>query len=410
MHTKARQYVLSPHYRLLTSVDLPAPKADEADAVARVRRGEAFVLRNEHEDKSMLVTPLIRHFLAAFDPAADLSQVTRAFAREAGCSTDAITGKMKAFLKDMLHRGILIPADIIEKVRALEERTPIFATGDLIGTYRITDSIADRRQLELYRAVDTRTDQAVVIKALNLDAELLPKYKARKRRVLVQEFELLRELRHHPAVCQFYDLCSGPDHYYGVMEAIDGQSLRRAVKHNNYNATQRIDLVRQVLAVMAHVHATGILHGDLHASNFLVQSDGQVRLIDFDLANHRRRRKGEVYRQGGVHEYIPPERLDGRTFRMSKRRPDYRAEVHQIGVILYYILYGVLPFKAFTWKELVDKITHDKPVLNTRAPSEEAYPSALLKIVGRCLKKKPRKRFKSAETLHRKFERKLGIK
>ena len=407
MPTKARQYVLSPHFRLLAPTETPRTTGAGTDAIARVRRGDALVLRDEQADKSMLITPLIRQFLTAFTPAADIEAVTARFAAEAGCTTDAIAGKMEGFFRDMLHRGILIPEDVVEKVRALDRRTPLFRVGDRAGRYRIEAPIADRRQLELYRAVDTRTDEGVVLKVLNLDADLLPKYKARKRRVLVQEFQFLRELKGHPAVCQFIHLKAGPKRYYGVMEAIEGESLRREVKYNVTTAARRIDLARQVLSVMAHVHAHGILHGDLHNSNLLVQPDGRVRLIDFDLANHRRLRRGEVYRKGGVHEYIPPERLDGRTFRMSKRRPDYRAEVHQIGVILYYILYGVLPFKAFTWKELVDKITNEKPVLSPISPEGETLPVELLKIVKRCLKKDPKKRFKSAQTLHRKFERKL---
>ena len=403
MDLKARQYVLSPHYRLLSAAELgPADNtAGRLDALARVRSGAAFVLRNDHENKSMLITPLIRQFLTAFTPAAGIEQVMQRFAREADCPVAAISPKLQAFLKQMLHRGILVPEEVVDKVRALDERQALFCEGQTVDHYRIETAIADRRQLELYRAVDLRDDRPVVIKAVNPDADLRPKYKRRKQRVLIQEFELLRELRAHPAVCQFYALHAGPEHYYGVMEPIAGQSLRREIKRAAPDTARRIDLVGQMLSVMAHVHAHGILHGDLHNSNFLVQPDGRVRLIDFDLANHRRRRKGELYRQGGVHEYIPPERLDGRTFRLSKRRPDYRAEVHQIGVILYYILYGELPFTAFTWKELVEKITHEKPTLAPCSPAGDPYPKPLLKILRRCLRKSPKRRFKSAVTLAR---------
>ena len=165
------------------------------------------------------------------------------------------------------------------------------------------------------------------------------------------------------------------------------------------------------------MHQKKILHGDIHASNFLIKNDLTVKLIDFDLANREHLLRHEILHEGGVHEFIAPEKIAINAFEMVKERSDYRSEVYQLGVIFYILVFRDLPFKALSWHELALKIINDEPNYifeNSRkniaeTSLNEEIPSIIIDFLKKCLSKNPQNRFENAGVALKKWENTILI-
>jgi len=406
------KFVLSDWFEIL---DTESPtgfrnslKNIEDENVTKVLNNEMFILLNKRKETPLLITPVIKQFLEEFRSPIDALKVAHKFADEIGTHPKKITPKITQFLKRMLKRGILIKEEDKKTVtQAIEDKNAV-EIGQKLGQYIIKKGLVVKSKVELYVADDIKNKRECVLKILSLPSDVKDRYRRRKVRSFAQEFLLIDELQGHPAICQFYGLVKDDQHPYAAMEYIKGVSLRKYLSKNKLAVTDRLDLIYQVFSVMAHVHRCKILHGDLHSSNFMIEENGRVRLIDFDLGNHKKLQKGEVHREGGVHQYIPPERLDDNAFSVCDGRADYKSEVFQIGVIAYYILYGKLPFKAFTWKQLAAKIKHEAAIFEPKTESGELIPEYIINIIKKAMNKKRKDRFKNGKKIFKTFEKMRG--
>ena len=374
----------------------------EDENVTKVLNNEMFILYNRQRDTPLLITPVIKQFLEEFRAPIEVPEVTHKFADEIGVHPKKIAPRIVKFLNDMLYRGILIPEEDADKVRDEIAAENIGAVGKMLDNYRITKELVIKSKVELWLAEDTQHDnRPCVLKVLALPVHIKNKKRKSKLRSFRQEFDLLDELQGHPAVCSLYEFVKDDRAPFAVMEYINGVSLRRWLKHNQLFVADKIKLIRQAFSVMAHVHDRKILHGDLHSSNFMIEADGTLRLIDFDLSNHKKLRKAEIHREGGVHEYMPPERIKDSAFGLSDGRADYRSEVFQIGVIAYFILYGKLPFKAFSWKQLAAKIRTEHPEFPAVTADGEIIPDFIIDIIKKAMAKCRKERYKNAKKLYK---------
>jgi eukaryotic-like serine/threonine-protein kinase len=153
-------------------------------------------------------------------------------------------------------------------------------------------------------------------------------------------------------------------------------------------------IFKQILTTMAGIHSRKVLHGDVHYSNILLNDRNEVKIIDFDLALEAHHIQKTHVSQGGIRDFIPPERIDDSAFEVSLMPPDYRAEVFQIGVIGYFILFGDYPFKGMTWKELAKNIKEATPKW-----SNPILPQPIIAFLQKALAKNPSARFESAEAM-----------
>ena len=214
-----------------------------------------------------------------------------------------------------------------------------------------------------------------------------------QKKEFAYEFQVLDQLKGCLLVNQLREF--DPAENIGVIEYFTGVSLRRYVTNNQdtLSMADRIFLFHQLLQGMDGLHSRGVLHGDLHTSNVLVNKRNRIRLIDFDLAFLWRDRKKKGIRYGGITDFIPPERLTDDVFDQSAGLPTYRGEVYQIGILGYFIFQGKLPFDGKTWREQIDAIRH-------AAPQWEApVPDAIRVVIEKALHKKPAQRFASATVM-----------
>jgi eukaryotic-like serine/threonine-protein kinase len=256
--------------------------------------------------------------------------------------------------------------------------------GRTVGKYRIIDRLGRGGMGTVYKAVDETLDREVAIKVLNpdlTDSELLKRFRA--------EAVTLARLN-HPGIATLYELHRQEDDLLMVMEFVRGETFHDLSERLGPLAPpQAAHLCMQVLDALAHAHRAGVVHRDLKPANLMVSETGAVKVMDFGIA---RVLGTEHFTHGGymmgTPAYMAPEQVMG-------REVDARADLYAIGVVLYRLLSGQLPFEADTAIAMVQKQISDPPTpISTFCPD---LPSWCATILERALQKSPTERFQSAE-------------
>lgn len=242
----------------------------------------------------------------------------------------------------------------------------------------------------VYRAFDTRLERPVAIKVF---ADLSDP-KAQRR--LLHEARSASALN-HPHVCTIYEVAESGDTLYLVMEYVEGRPLNRVIPSAGLPVETVALYGAQIASALAHAHARGVIHRDLKSLNVVVTPEHQAKVLDFGLALREARAEPDsetVFRSrdslqtpgamSGTLLYMAPEALTGQPV-------DRRADIWALGVVLYEMASGTLPFFGQTDFEISGRILHAPPT-----PLPPRIPAALASIVERCLAKEPGRRFQDA--------------
>src|SRR3954469_18380331 len=233
-------------------------------------------------------------------------------------------------------------------------RTPQPSTttmiGKTIGKYRIVGQLGRGGMGTVYKAVDETLDREVAIKVLNpdvADTKIMTRFRA--------EATALARLN-HPEIATIYELFRSETDLLMVMEFVRGETLDKISNRLGPLPPERAAyLVDKVLSALAHAHRAGIVHCDMKPANVMVTDHGGVKIMDFGVS--RIRGAGDPTTDGymmGTPAYMPPEQVLGKQL-------DGRADLYAIGVILYRLLTGTLPFKADTAIGMVQKQISEAP-------------------------------------------------
>ena len=270
-----------------------------------------------------------------------------------------------------------------EQLAGAEHR---FVPGTLVASrFRIVAAAGRGGMGEVYRAEDLRLRQPVALK-------FLPQTHASDRdrmERLLQEVRLAREVA-HPNVCRVYDFIETDGEPFVVMEYVDGESLAALLQRVGRLPQERtVALAHDIVRGLAAVHERGILHRDLKPENVMVDGRGHARLMDFGVASS----SGETRREAvlmGTPAYVAPEQFYGGP-------PSSRTDVYALGVLLYELLTGRLPFGGTTLDELFRrKADEEPPPLSSVVSGIEP---ALETLVMRCLDRDPAARPASARAV-----------
>lgn len=392
------KYQISPEFQFIASDDVQEKQIEthwDKQVLSQIMNKEVFILGNLEEAKYYLLNPSTKSFLELFQTPNTFKSCLKQFSQLAACSPDEALPIVKRFFDDMKHRDILVANNksngvpqhqIITELSALTE----FLHFKIVKCLRAVPS----QYTYIYIAQNEQTDERVLLKRLFFEKELTHKEKKYWTELFFQEFELMQEIGTHKHICEVKEV--NTEGGYAVLEYIDGKGLREFIQTQELNTAEKVCIISQVIEAIAFVHYKRILHGDIHASNFLIQSDLTVKLIDFDLANRENPLEHEWVNEGGVFEYIPPEKINRNSFEIIKARSDYRSEVYQLGVILYIILYKKLPFNTLTWHELTDKILNSEPDWSNDSFTPD---SDMIVFLKKCLDKNPLCRFENASDM-----------
>jgi serine/threonine protein kinase/tetratricopeptide (TPR) repeat protein len=265
--------------------------------------------------------------------------------------------------------------------------------GKTILHYRILKEIGKGGMGVVYKAEDTKLHRTVAIKALS--ADLLGDEKARAR--------FLREARaasaiDHPNICAVYEVNEVEDLMFFVMQYVDGKTLKKFIGGRPLPLDQALEFSLEIADAVAEAHRRNVLHRDIKSSNIMLNERNQPKILDFGLAKLIQPVIGssesphavELTALGtpfGTASYMSPEQARG-------DRADTRSDIFSLGVVMYEMITGRLPFKGKTSVDVMHAVMHDEP-----APLGEGVPPRLQQIISKTLSKSETGRYQSAEVL-----------
>src|SRR5258707_6540546 len=281
-----------------------------------------------------------------------------------------------------------------------ESTAPRFAAGtSLSGRYRIVRFIAAGGMGEVYEAEDLALGAEVALKTMRPELAARPTTIARFRR----EILLARRVT-HPNVCRIFDLGqhlsseSGPEVAFLTMELLSGQTLGQALRsHGPMSVDEALPLVAQMAAALGAAHDAGVVHRDFKAANVMLvparsaNAPPRVVVTDFGIASAAGGNLASITRSKdilGTPAYVAPEQVEGREVTAA-------ADIYALGVVLYEVVTGRLPFEGASVLSAVLKRFRDKPA----APRHHApdLPARWDEVILRCLERDPRNRFRSTD-------------
>jgi serine/threonine-protein kinase len=257
-----------------------------------------------------------------------------------------------------------------------------FPPGTIIaGRYRVAGLLGRGGMGEVYRATDLTLGQAVALK-------FLPESAAQDERSLARFYNEVRMARQvtHPNVCRVYDIGQIEGLHFISMEYVDGEDLASLLRRiGRLPADKAIEITRKLCAGLAAAHEKNVLHRDLKPANVMVDSRGQVIIMDFGLAGLAEQLQGDV--RSGTPAYMSPEQLAG-----TGVTP--QSDLYALGLVLYELFTGKRAFEASSLMELMEMQERAAPASITTVAKD--LDPAVETIVLRCLQPDPRQRPRSA--------------
>ncbi|MBR4080986.1 MAG: Stk1 family PASTA domain-containing Ser/Thr kinase [Clostridia bacterium] len=254
----------------------------------------------------------------------------------------------------------------------------------LADRYRLIEQIGVGGMALVYRAVDMRTGHSVAVKVLrpefNQDAEFIGRFQ--------REAEAASKMTHHNIV-NLLDVGMDGENRYLVMEFVQGRTLKQVIQEKGrINPQVAAQICIRILSALQHAHQNGIIHRDIKPQNILVHADGHIKVADFGIArmaDSATLTKGDSV-MGSVH-YFSPEQASGHA-------ADETSDLYSVGVVLYEMLTGRVPFDGDTPVAIAMQHLHNRP-----APIESLVPDvppAIIHVCMMAMEKNPRYRYQNA--------------
>lgn len=254
--------------------------------------------------------------------------------------------------------------------------------GRVLEKYEILEEVGQGGMSVVYRGLDQSLGRTVAIKVLHPHLAAIPEAKSR----LEREAKAVAKLR-HDNILEIYDYSgSASTESYIVTEFIKGHTLREFIeKHPIGYPEIAAMIVAQVAGALVHAHGLGVIHRDVKPENLMIRDDGVLKLMDFGIAQVVDTRRMTVTGQIlGSPAYMAPEHVEGRPL-------DYRSDVFSLGVVLYQLSTGELPFKGKNAHEILKRIA-DGRYLDPRVASIKVG-NRLGAIIDRALARDPEERY-----------------
>jgi serine/threonine protein kinase len=274
--------------------------------------------------------------------------------------------------------------------------------GQTLNQYRIEAVLGQGGMGVVYRAHDLKLQRSVALKLLPADLTADPE---RRKRFLLEARAAARIS--HPAIAQVYDVDEHEGTIFIAMELVEGKTISDLIQNRELDLLGAIDIALQVAAGLAKAHAAGIVHRDIKPANVIQTPDGHVKILDFGLAKLLVLETSTITSAGGIHDlstlaqtqigavkgtpaYMSPEQVKGEGV-------DVRSDVFSLGVMLFEMVTGEVPFRRATPVATMHAVAFDDtPTMSTLRPN---LPAGLQRIVTKCLRKRPEDRYPDVRSL-----------
>lgn len=257
----------------------------------------------------------------------------------------------------------------------------------LAGRYHIIEELGEGGMGKVFKAVDKRIGEKVAIKVLKPELASDENNMVRFR----NELKLTRKISHRH-ICRLYDISEDNGIQYISMEYVSGEDLKSLIRRiGKFTAGKAVFIARQTAEGLGEAHRLGIIHRDLKPQNIMIDRDGNAKIMDFGIARSARGKgltdEGSI---AGTPEYMAPEQVEG-------KKIDFRADIYSLGIIMFEMLTGKVPFEGETPLSVALKQKTERPVdprkLNIQIPEEVS------RIILKCLRKDPEERYQSPDQL-----------
>ena len=257
--------------------------------------------------------------------------------------------------------------------------------GQLVGQYRITEKLGEGGMGAVYKAMDTMIEREVAIKMLRPEIARLPDLLQRFRAEATTVARL-----NHSGIATLYNFMQEGEDFFMVMEYVPGRTLEEVERERGAVPWQvAVPLFEKILDAIQPAHELGILHRDIKPANIMLTTWGAIKVMDFGIARMvgaaRMTREGSMV---GTIEYIAPERVKG-------KESDARSDIYSLGVVLFEMLSGRLPFQCDSEWELMR--CHLQEPLPSLRDLHVDVPRAIEDLVRRSTAKSPDERFRDCD-------------
>jgi serine/threonine protein kinase len=277
--------------------------------------------------------------------------------------------------------------------KTLEAPREELTTGSTFaGRYQIIEELGKGGMGKVYKVHDTKIKEKIALKLIKPD---IAKDKKTIER-FSNELKFARKIR-HKNICQMFDLGEEHGKHFITMEFVEGQDLKKLIRQTGQLAIgTTINIAKQVCDGLAEAHSSGVVHRDLKPSNIMIDADGSARIMDFGIA---RSIEGKGITGAGVMigtpEYMSPEQVEG-------KEVDHRSDIYSLGVILYEMVTGRVPFKGDT--PFTVGMKHKSEFPQNPKEINSQIPDDLNDVILRCLEKDKEQRHQKAGDVRSELE------
>ncbi|MFN7937548.1 MAG: protein kinase [Bryobacteraceae bacterium] len=255
--------------------------------------------------------------------------------------------------------------------------------GQTVGDYEIVDILGQGGMGSVYKVRNTLSERHEAMKVLLPNLREVPELADR----FLREIKVQAKLE-HPNITTLRTAFRDGNQLLMVMELVDGISLDFVLKQRRLTVSEVTDYARQVLGALSYAHSMGVIHRDLKPANMMITPRGVIKLTDFGIAHDRADRK--LTRTGvamGSLYYISPEQVKGQV-------PDARSDIYALGITLYELATGALPFEGDTDYALMT--AHLCQVPKPPIERDASIPAHLSEFILKAIAKDPQERFQTA--------------